>query len=229
MRCALRLELGLQLCLGLAALARRSAPGPTSMSCEGRREVRQHERVGVVRVEEVAALLGQVGLVALLVDGEEQLLLQLEELALAACPGKTTARPCRAACGDSPGPPAARSSRLLLRLAQLHLEEQQAGRRRRFARRRSAFLASRRPAGCTAGSALRTSCSTSGLKRSNWCVETVAGPLMMSGVRASSIRIESTSSTMAKIMAALDLLLLARWPCRCRAGSRSRTRCSCRR
>ena len=55
-----------------------------------------------------------------------------------------------------------------------------------------------------------------------------SGPEMISGVRASSIRIESTSSTMAKYGRALDAGRRARWPC-CRAGSRSRARCWWRR
>ena len=38
-----------------------------------------------------------------------------------------------------------------------------------------------------------------GLNSTNfWSIETTAGPEMMSGVRASSMRMESTSSTMAK-------------------------------
>ena len=65
-------------------------------------------------------------------------------------------------------------------------------------------------------------------------------PEMISGVRASSMRMLSTSSTIAKLCiasglavladaaAVLDLLLQRRAPC-CRAGSRSRTRSSCRR
>ena len=53
------------------------------------------------------------------------------------------------------------------------------------------------------------------------------GPEMMSGVRASSMSTESTSSTIAKMCAPLHALVERRRPC-CRAGSRSRTRCSCR-
>ena len=40
-----------------------------------RRQVGQHEGVRVLRADEVAALFGQIGLVALFVNGEEQLLL----------------------------------------------------------------------------------------------------------------------------------------------------------
>ena len=40
--------------------------------------------------------------------------------------------------------------------------------------------------------------STSGLYLSNWCDDWVDGPEMISGVRASSMRIESTSSMIAR-------------------------------
>ncbi len=45
-------------------------------------QIRKHERIGIVGVEEVAALLGEIGFVRFLVDGEEQLLLEREELFL---------------------------------------------------------------------------------------------------------------------------------------------------
>ena len=49
---------------------------------EGGREVRQHERIGVVGTELLPAHLGEVGLVVLLIDDKEQLLLPLVELLL---------------------------------------------------------------------------------------------------------------------------------------------------
>ena len=46
-------------------------------------QIRQHERVRIVRIEEIAALLGEIGFVRFLVDREEELLLEREELFLA--------------------------------------------------------------------------------------------------------------------------------------------------
>ena len=49
---------------------------------EGRGQVRQHEGVRIFRAEKIAALLRQVGFVALLVHGEEQFFLLRVELLL---------------------------------------------------------------------------------------------------------------------------------------------------
>ena len=42
-------------------------------------QIRKHEGIRIVRVEEVAALLREIGFVRFLVDGEEQLFLEREE------------------------------------------------------------------------------------------------------------------------------------------------------
>ena len=50
---------------------------------ELREQIRQHKGVGIVGIEKVAALLGQVGIVLALLDREEQLFLEIEECCLA--------------------------------------------------------------------------------------------------------------------------------------------------
>ena len=77
----LRLELGLDFLLRFEALARVRLRAAVDLA-ERRRQVRQHEGVGVVRGKVLAALLGEIGLVALLFHREEQLFLLRVEVLL---------------------------------------------------------------------------------------------------------------------------------------------------
>ncbi len=70
----LGLELRLQLRLGLKPLARVGFRAGIHV-VQQRVQVRQHERFWVLRTDEVAALLGQVGLVAFFIRGKKQFLL----------------------------------------------------------------------------------------------------------------------------------------------------------
>ena len=161
---------------------------------EGRHQIRQHERVGVVRVQEIAALLGEVGFLGALVDGEEQFFLEREEFVLAGVLMEGKLGFVERAAVHRVFQQA--QQRLVARLAELGLEQQQARLPRSCRRPASAFASLTRRLHSMV--CLRTSCSMPGLNLSYWWVETVAGPAMISGVRASSIRMESTSSTMAK-------------------------------
>ena len=55
-------------------------------------QIRKHERVRIVRIQEAAALFREIGFVRFFVDGEEKLFLQREELFLARVLVKLTAR-----------------------------------------------------------------------------------------------------------------------------------------
>ena len=169
-----------------------------------RHQVGNDERIGIVRVEEFAALLGQVGVVLLLVDREEQLLLQVEHVFL----GRIFQHFEFRLVHQLPdlGLFHHLLQLLVLRRPELDLVQQAAGLvlggrdRRWFSRPRCGHRATasrRSPADCRASSArgpVRRPAACICRRRG---VDTVDGPLMMSGVRASSMRIESTSSTMA--------------------------------
>src|SRR5881397_1795365 len=51
-------------------------------------QIRQHERVWIIWIEEAAALLGKIGFVRFLVDGEEQFFFEREQFFLARIPVK---------------------------------------------------------------------------------------------------------------------------------------------
>ena len=78
--------------------------GSRSISANSRDQIRQHEGVRIVRVQKVAALLGEIGFVRFLVDGEEQLFLEREQFFLARVRRRNTAPPCRSP-GASPDLP----------------------------------------------------------------------------------------------------------------------------
>ena len=77
----LDLELLLQFRLGLEALARIGFRTGINF-VQGGRQVGQHERVRIFGAEKIAALLAEVRLVALFVNGEEQLFLLRVEVYL---------------------------------------------------------------------------------------------------------------------------------------------------
>src|SRR5437867_3107590 len=45
-------------------------------------QIRQYKRVGIIRIQEAAALLGKIGFVRFFVDGEEQFFLEREQFLL---------------------------------------------------------------------------------------------------------------------------------------------------
>ena len=88
----LGLKILLDLCFRLQALAGVGfRPGVNFVQRRG--QVRQHKRLGILRADEIAALFGQVSLVAFFVDGKKQFLLLLSKVQPSSGPCAIPARP----------------------------------------------------------------------------------------------------------------------------------------